>query len=67
MDERSGTQDEQMQSAHEERVAEFEETPGEMNAESDATVDEGRRPTSADDLAADRDEGYEDPASQIIR
>ena len=50
---------ETMQSEHEEEVAEFEETSGELNAESDPTADPGR-PTSDEDLAADRRAGDED-------
>lgn len=47
------------QSEHEEKVAEFEETSGELNAESDATADAGR-PTSDQDLAADRSPADDD-------
>lgn len=50
---------EPMQSEHEEKVAEFEETSGELNPESDPTADPGR-PTSGEDLAADRRPGEED-------
>lgn len=48
------------QSEHEREVAQHEEARGEMNAESDATEDPGRRPTSREDLAADRSTGNED-------
>jgi hypothetical protein len=48
-----------MQSEHEEKVAEFEETSGELNAEPDRTAGPGR-PTSDEDLAADRRRGDED-------
>lgn len=52
-----------MQSDHEEKVAEFEEERvGNTNA-ADPTSDPGRRPTSVEDQAADRDETYEDPTS----
>ena len=50
---------EPMQSEHEEEVADIEETSGEVNAEDDPTADPGR-PTSEEDLAADRSPGNED-------
>jgi hypothetical protein len=48
-----------MQSEHEEKVAEFEEATGEVNAERDPAADP-KRPTSDEDLAADRRRGDED-------
>jgi hypothetical protein len=48
-----------MQSDHEEKVAEFEETSGELNAEVDPTAAPGR-PTSDQDLAADRSQADDD-------
>jgi hypothetical protein len=47
------------QSEHERRVAEIEERRA-PSPEGDPTLDEGRRPTSSEDLAADRTPGDED-------
>lgn len=58
-EERSGTQSEPMQSEHEKKVAEIERERGETYP-TDEAGDEGGRPSSAEDLAADRDERYED-------
>lgn len=46
--------EDRMQSDHERRVAEIEEERGQAHAEDDPTEDPGRRPTSGEDLAADR-------------
>lgn len=46
--------EDRMQSDHERKVAEIEEERGDAHAEDDPTTDPGRRPTSGEDLAADR-------------
>ena len=45
------------QSEHEQEVAQYEEGGGEQTSADDATVDEGRRPSSDEDLAADMSGG----------
>ena len=51
---------EPMQSEHEEEVADREESRGATNVESDETTDSARRPTSHEDLAADRSQNDDD-------
>ena len=60
MEERS---DPTQQTEHEREVAQVEDGgTGDTNAEEDPTLDEGRRPTSDEDLAADQ--GLDDQESE---
>ncbi|MCA1570110.1 MAG: hypothetical protein LC798_07270 [Chloroflexi bacterium] len=60
MNERDQGTESTEQSPHERDVAEYEETDDGGVPSSDATVDEGGRPTADEDLAADMTDGDPD-------